>query len=613
MLKFNKIAKNKEQFVKTVRQDTENYKIFFFSAPYDKPNTGDGDFVNAMIAANKKIGLESTWIQGTNTLSSGGSLYSSSIEISQDQLPDSFQDPAVGNVDLLKKLSEIGSIDFQDPIKFEQMIDVVKSDKTRVQAILKIIKYIKENTKNNQKPILALQFRPPETGCFLTPEDIMIIKSAGITVNITVHEYGLNYTRPHLQAYSHQFFEQADHVFFLNIQDQDAAVESSKLGKLYDAEGAVEKFSKERLPAKEELTVKIYDLASKSSVTQVPPTVKVSTDSIEESLQRMPNISWFGMIRPWKGIEQAIEIATLMQAKQIKGTPEEKEVLKGTKVIIAGLPAVNKTMLYLLSAAFNLAPSEIDQLKHDMEQTQKSSTSPPPCAFWTDWWKSKVKELRMQNREDLPPVEIHLDVDMDQNIQLHKECLYAYKPDSKGLAGNSSSIISEMAQKCITITKWGYCTPPEFLSQGPYEGALILSSHIHGDSATPDKSNPYYKQEVGAPNPAAVLQEIIDRQIELNKCRANDKIQESKNYQSLKKAENALNEFFDPTVIAIQNALPLTPQTVSMYEQKKYQHRAKSLIKQKELLGDKRLTTDVAPTQSSENKLKGPKGGREVI
>jgi hypothetical protein len=202
---------------------------------------------------------------------------------------------------------------------------------------------------------------------------------------------------------------------------------------------------------------------------------------------------------------------------------------------------------------------------------------------------------------------------MDQNIQLHKECLYAYKPDSKGLAGNSSSIISEMAQKCITITKWGYCTPSEFLSQGPYEGALILSSHIHGDSATPDKSNPYYKQEVGAPNPAGVLQEIIDRQIELNKCRANDKLQESKNYQSLKKAEYALNEFFDPTVIAIQNALPLMPQAVSRHEQEKYQHRAKSLIKHKELLGDKRSTTEVVPTQSSENKLKGPKGGREVI
>ncbi|MBI2791950.1 MAG: hypothetical protein HYX61_08330 [Gammaproteobacteria bacterium] len=489
MLRFHKIAKNKERFVKTAKLDTKNYKIFFFSAPYDKPNTGDGDFVNAMIAANKEIDLESTWIQGSNTLKSGGSLYPSTIEISQDQLPSQFQDPAIDKVDLLKKLSEIGSRDFQDPAKFQEMVEIVKSNNRRMQAVLKVIEYIKENTKHNQKPILALQFRPPETGCFLTPEDVKIIKSAGITVNITVHEYGLNYTRPHLQAYSHEFFEQADHVFFLNKQDQDAAVESSKLGKLYDAEGAVEKFSKEKLPLKEELTIQFYDLASKSSVTQVPPTVKVSTDSIEDSLKRMPNISWFGMIRPWKGIEQAIEIATLMQAKQMMGTPEEKEVLMGTKVIIAGLPAVNKTMLDLLTAAFKLAPGEALDLKNELRLAEENYKLPPPCAFWTEWWKSRVKEFTMQNRVGLPPVEIHLDVDMDQNIQLHKECLYAYKPDSKGLAGNSSSIISEMAQKCITITKWGYCTPSEFLSDGPYDGALILS-YAWGFS------NPRYYQSI---------------------------------------------------------------------------------------------------------------------
>jgi hypothetical protein len=594
MLSYNKIVENKERLTQEAKMEAKNYKVFFFSAPYDKENTGDGDFVNAMIEANKKIGIDSTWIQGTNTLKSGDRLYRSAIDILQTDLPLEFQDKTAStHADLLKKLSEQGSRDFQDPLKFQQMVEIVDKNAERNNSILNIIKYIKENTEPHQQPILALQFRPPETGCFLTPQDLSIIRSAGIRVNITVHEYGLNYTRPHLQAYSHEFFEQADHVFFLNKQDKDAAVESTKRGKLYDAEGAVEKFSKEKLPLKDELPIPYYDLESKSSFTQVPPTVKVSTDTIENSLQRKPNISWFGMIRPWKGIEQAIEIATLMQAKQMMGTPVEKEILNGAKVIIAGLPAVNKTMLDLFTAAFKLDATEAQQLKAEYEKIEASQpkSAAPPSDAWTNWWKIKLDEFKTQGRPDLPPVEIYLNVDMEQNINLHKECLYAYKPDSKGLAGNSSSIISEMAQKCITITKWGYCTPVEFLAGGQYEGALILSPHIHGDSATPDLSNPYYKQDVGSPTPRAVLQEILERQRELKLYMSEGRIEQSKNYQSLQRTENALNEFFSPTVIALQNAVPFMPhllqEKITSLEEQTASHRAKPFILQKEIYDER--------------------------
>ncbi|MBI2791949.1 MAG: hypothetical protein HYX61_08325 [Gammaproteobacteria bacterium] len=142
---------------------------------------------------------------------------------------------------------------------------------------------------------------------------------------------------------------------------------------------------------------------------------------------------------------------------------------------------------------------------------------------------------------------------------------------------------------------------------------------MHGDSATPDITNPYYKQEVGSPNPEAVLQEIIERQIELNHCRRKDIIQESRNYQSLKKTEKALNEFFNPTVIAIQNALPLLMpqiQPVSNQEQKKSHRRAKPITKHKELQTEKVSTppaTADQPTSANDIKLKGPKGGREVV
>lgn len=323
--------------------------------------------------------------------------------------------------------------------------------------------------------ILHLQLRVPESGCLFTPEDLQRFREKGIKIVITCHEWTLNNHRRDFQTSAHTYFESADHVIFLNQKD---------------AQGAGAK--------------KTY------SISAVPPTIAIDClPNPAEVVARKVNVLAFGMLRPYKGFEQAIQLAELMK----------KQGLKNAKVIIAGRPMDRFFFIRsLFNRAFRLPLDTIRALEDAWDQDPQKLTQ----------FKRAIAKVQSELGEGALPVEFHLDLNEGEMHQLVSRCKYAYKPDNKGFANNASAIINMLAQGCITFAKWGIVTSPDFLKGGRFENALILTEMQEG-------------LVTQSPSPEFVLHKIMERESELDQVA---------NRSTVETALAAVRELFNPEKIA---------------------------------------------------------------
>lgn len=173
--------------------------------------------------------------------------------------------------------------------------------------------------------------------------------------------------------------------------------------------------------------------------------VTVPIKRLENTVKRPKNILFFGLIRPKKGLESALKLA---------------EIINGSigKVIIIGKCESNNPLIrrYLENLNNKLITKDF--------------------------------EVKPEYRHIL---EIHINPDDEKLTKIINSCRYAYKPDGKGFANNSSSIINLLAFGCIVYTKWGPYTP-SFVTdkRSKYYGALRLQNQMNSDILKNDKPAP---------------------------------------------------------------------------------------------------------------------------
>ncbi len=294
-----------------------------------------------------------------------------------------------------------------------------------------------ENTAAGIIPILNLQLRPPDTGMMIHPEDLILFREKGIKVVVTCHEFMLNAVcrKADLNAFSLEYFREADRVIFFNEQDRNLA------------------------------TRQLVGLEGKSSLSQVmvpgslrSPLGAGSDFSIEQRLAAPPNILFFGSLRKNKGFELIPPMAQALV----------KQGVQGAKIIVVGEPSdfrlvaellvkscgVDRMvqLLPLLDTQYKLKtaaqlPDIINEL-HDIIRALISSGKKQEFIAW-------VQQLPIEL-----PIEFHFSVAPEQIERLFTQCKYAFACDSpKGFAMNASAMITMLAHGCILFATGGCCTP----------------------------------------------------------------------------------------------------------------------------------------------------------
>lgn len=336
-------------------------KIYFISAPFNTPNTGDYDYMKSLcIEVNKLFGKKiQTEIVSTSILSS--------------------------NINKVKDLYiENLTKSVANKEKFQKGLITMRNNDLRKKIINKIFKYISE--EDYKIKIISLQYRAPESGALFFPEDIEYFKRNNIFLSVTCHEFYLNIVRPYLKAMTAKVLNKSNLTFFFNEIDY---TESKKFG----------------FTGKFEYTLQI-------------PTTPIEIDyDIPKLLNRENNILFFGLIRPKKGFDSLIKMIKILY---------EKKYPNINKIIIAG----------------------------------KFEKSNPLVANWFNRIKGDIFDENMNVMQKYRSVvEVYFNPSDRMLKEIIQKCKYAYKPDGKGFANNSSSIVNLLSFGCIVYAKWGPYTP----------------------------------------------------------------------------------------------------------------------------------------------------------
>ena len=158
---------------------------------------------------------------------------------------------------------------------FMKKYNKLYNNKKRQLLVKTYIDKILDNSDN--KKILWLNLRPPESGFLFFPDDLKRLKRNGIKILITVHEFYINIYRKYNKIITINLLKYADHVIFFNKIDANEAV---KMG-----------------------------MKNTFSFTKQLRTCYIDTIS---PLKRDNNILFFGIIRPNKGLENIIKLVKLL-------------------------------------------------------------------------------------------------------------------------------------------------------------------------------------------------------------------------------------------------------------------------------------------------------------
>tara|TARA_Y100001958_G_C21210629_1_gene536356 strand:- start:401 stop:1660 length:1260 start_codon:yes stop_codon:yes gene_type:complete len=367
-------------------------KIYFTSAPFQTPNTGDCDYMIKYSNIINKFGIQSEII-----------------------------DYSIFGNDYLKLQNKYLNLikNIHNKKMYLKNYNYLKNDPLRINIIDYLIKLI--SSDKNKHKVLAIQYRLPDSGSLFFPDDLLKFKKNGIMISVTCHEFYLNILRKYLKYSTVKILNNSNLNFFFNKIDY---LDAQKFG----------------FKGKHKYT--------KQVVTLNLPNIKNSTTEI---MKRPNNILFFGLIRPKKGIESALKLAL-----HIYKNPHPNI----GKVIIVG----------------------------------KCEKNNPLISCWLDRIKSVLTDDNFNVLDKYKHVlEIHVNIDNTQLSNIINKCKYAYKPDGKGFANNSSSIINLLNFGCITYTKWGPYTP-NFItnSNSKYKYSVRLQDKLNKNILSNNKPTPIH-------------------------------------------------------------------------------------------------------------------------
>lgn len=415
---------------------------------------------------------------------------------------------------------------------FKAALSAAQNDPTR-QALIKQLIATMQNRAAGRKIGIDIHIRPPQTGAFVTARDIKRFQDAGFIVNLTIHEYKQNYTRPHLQAMTHDLMRQADSVLFFNEKDRKSAIKASQNGFL---------LTTSLLPNKPLYPIKPYDLAIKArELTVASQMLSGSPENIETILAREPNILCFGTIRPGKGFEEALGLAEEILKRVQAGNDTFRH-----SVIVAGDPQDVTLMQQLFEQRYGI--NRMQQLQEKMPAPRPDT----PAAQRRDYWQSIKEELENQLHDENqipenPFLEIVPWCDRGAFEQLKRRCKYVCRIDDMGMRNNGSAIISVL-DVGIVYTKWGCVTDEEYLPGGIHAGAVDLGANKYGVNQSQKffdrkrQTLSSYRRDPGSRPPATILDSIIAREENQKQCENQPAL--SANYQSIVKAQALLQGTF---------------------------------------------------------------------
>lgn len=418
---------------------------------------------------------------------------------------------------------------------FEQAYQANKNDPTKSQLIDSIL----NSMPPDDKIYMDIHIRPPDCGVFINPEDIVQFQEHGITVNLTIHEYQQNYTRPHLQDYTHALMQKANTVLFFNHQDREGAISAGKQ----------------------------YNLAEKSGLTVAAQQLgSGNIGHIHDILEKPANILSFGTIRPGKGFIPALKLAQLI--KKQYSTPalvpvQHFEMNCFPTVIVAGDPRDKDIMTALVNERFG----EVNVLAYQQgvnEQNPKPYHNHFSNDEIRDYWAELINHLNSAipgNELNNPFLEIHSFCTKEELSNLKNRCKYVLRMDDMGMRNNASAIISTL-DVGIVYAKYGIVTDDDFAPNGKYGAAVDIGTLRYGiyneahptyinkkkgHKKTDKKTNEINKDRLkdDCRTPDEILDSIRNREQDQQHFSAN--IERSLNYKTVQAAQQLLTEVFAPT------------------------------------------------------------------
>ncbi|QDQ39251.1 hypothetical protein E3226_001925 [Legionella geestiana] len=415
---------------------------------------------------------------------------------------------------------------------FAAALSAARIDVLRQNVIEQMVKSIHKLADGRTSGI-DIHIRPPQTGAFFMPMDIKRFQDEGFAVNLTIHEYKQNYTRPHLQEMTHALMREADSVLFFNEKDRKNAIRASQKGVLL--------FGR-LIPGGGLYALEPYDLAGKANeLTVASQLLSSNPESIEAVLAKPPNILSFGTIRNGKGFEEALGLA-----REIKRRVQAGDKRFTSTVFVAGDPQGTALMQELFAERYG------EQRLKKLQQTFRAPQADASDAERRAYWQLVKDELEEQlQNENLPPENPFLVIypwcKPKVLERLKHLCKFVCRMDDMGMRYNGSGVISVL-DAGIVYTKWGCVTDEQFINGGEYEGAVDLGSNKYGihqsrkffDSRRQTLST--YRRDPGSRPVAAILDSIIAR--EKNQQKYKNQPWLSDNYQSVKKAQALLREVF---------------------------------------------------------------------
>lgn len=314
--------------------------------------------------------------------------------------------------------------------------------------------------KSTSSPILHIMINPPCTGFTFTPEGLAAFKKTGVQIIISVPEFIKAKDKSMVMKIS-RYLSVADEVIFFEEIEKNFAI-----GIATDSEN--QRHVDQTL---------IYNL-TKSTVIPVPPTVPVPRPL---SHQRGKDILCFGMIRKGKGLAHVIALAELVKTEGA-AVPQ----MKDKKILVVGTVCEQD----------DGAREELERLMLAVFPSMAKEITGKSCKDLKDLLKNYQAQEKTGSLKPAIPLEIHLDVPVEQLQPLFSRCTYSFLPMHRGPRLVNSSIVNSIAQELVTYSHKRPGITPEILISGKYAKAMVIMPNDQYDAYASSVCLDIFKREL---------------------------------------------------------------------------------------------------------------------
>ena len=455
--------------------NNSKYKVYFVTAPFEKADSGDSDYVDGIMAlfpGSMSIYCKPQWneieLKGMHNkgdfksgfmtlLMQNGGIYKKESERSKRfESYEEFKEVHI-NENAVQYYSFYNKAYYDNAKVFryeEQNVGKITINQKRQirfvrQAIARNL--MEQITDDEISPeitkILNLQLRPIDNGTIFAVEELQELKKKGIKIVITCHEFTLNCERPekHFNYISMERFKVADHIIFFNGQDLENADDLCQ-------------------------TMLNFSIKAKSSLSQVITPMSVGkygnvtynlspildTKKLPELVKRSANIMMFGLIRNGKGFNKY----TIPIARQLRHVNKEKNT--NYKLIVVGgitiYPLAQEMVNGVMEETSNI-DQDIKYLIEEFLDCLKRDRNERKIRGFCERLNDLLDKNDKTHKNKLLPIRFNFFATPEETEKLFNECKYAFVCDEiKGFANNASAMITALAQGTILYANLGHCT-----------------------------------------------------------------------------------------------------------------------------------------------------------